>query len=291
MPFHYVLPEDPPTFPVFCKAVLHHWVVLMSGCGLIVLIGVIEKLSSINIPFFLYISVIVLILFIACFLAWVDVRKEMHRLSLEIQKKEQYLLDQEQDINEIKRELLSEKGKRIPQLTASIQEQSIAEIVHEGKVETAVTLKIVVGNIGTMPSAAINWVPYVFVANRNPRQCRLLHFTNELTLGYEGGVTDIIKSGDMIYEKTVSPIQPGAIVVGYLHFRTSTPRDEVIAPDSVIKVFFSDVKQKAYEINFEKNKSVEFSAPGYTPGVQTKRATFNEQEKSRYKRKKNRRKG
>jgi len=264
----------------------------MSGCGLTVLIGVFQQLSGANIPYSVYIGVLILFVFVACFLAWIDARMEMYRLSLDLSNKEQELLDKgqttsnkERTISELRQELFEVKEQRTPQLEAKITEQSIAEIVENGTKQSAVTLKIVVSNIGAMPSAAINWAPFVFVAGYNPRQCHIFHFENELTLGYDGGVNDVIKSQDMIYEKTVNPIQVGAIVVGYLHFRTSFSSNEIRAPDSDIKVLFTDTKGKVCEALFEKNKSTPLTAPAYTPGVQTRRIIKTRQKNSRKKHK------
>jgi len=79
------------------------------------------------------------------------------------------------------------------------------------------------------------------------------------------------KNQDLIYEKTVNPIQTGGMVVGYLHFRTTFQRDEVRAPDTLIKVFFFDVMGKQCEANFDYNTSISLPVPRYTPGVQTTR--------------------
>lgn len=63
----------------FLRAVWSHWVTLMSGCAAIVLLGVGERLSGYNVPWYAYTGVLMLFIFVACFRAWRDARLELIR--------------------------------------------------------------------------------------------------------------------------------------------------------------------------------------------------------------------
>ncbi len=184
MPFHYILPEEPPTFSVFCRAVAHHWGAIMSGFGLTLLTFLFEKISGSDIPYPVYVGIFVVFVFIACYLAWIDARQDMHRSSVEISEKNQELLDaqeliksKQKKIDELESALLEKKQKPLPQLDARILEQFTAEITEEGVKKTAITVKITVRNIGEIPSVAVDWMPFVSTVGRNIRQCRIKHVT------------------------------------------------------------------------------------------------------------------
>lgn len=283
MPFHFILPEEPPTFPVFTCAVLHHWGVLMSGCGLTVLIGIIEKFSGKDIPFSVYIAVLILFVFIACFLAWIDAREEMARLNLELAKKEQELLNKDEivldkntAIIELKKELLETKEKQMPQLSAVFEQIFAADVLENGENFSAVTLRMAVRNLG-MPSAATDWLPSVSINQGEFQTFQGLHPLEELRLGYgNNNETYVIKEEDMIYEKTAIPIQTGNIVIGFLHFRTHFTSSEILAKGTVIKVSFRDVKQNLCETSYECGQGEPLLRPTHTPGVKTKIISFPE---------------
>lgn len=63
----------------FLRAVWKHWVTLMSGCAAIVLLGVGERLSGYNVPWYAYIGVLIFFIFVACFRTWKDARQELIR--------------------------------------------------------------------------------------------------------------------------------------------------------------------------------------------------------------------
>jgi hypothetical protein len=266
--------DDQPTLLVFLRDVFWGLAGLMTG-GVIGFAFLIWALFG-TVPAVVVGGVAVVAMFVACYTVWRAERLKRFSIEKELQLKSEQLFSNQTAINRLTKELLEAKEKHTPTLEAIIAEVSNAEIVDKGEKKVAVTLKIVVSNVGAMPSAAINWTPFVIVSGRNPRLCHILHFGEQLTLGYDGGVKDVIKSQDLIYEKTVNPIQPGAIVVGYLHFRTSIPINEVRSPDTVIKVYFNDVKGKECEAIFEKNRSTPLQSPGYTPGVLTKRVVGKE---------------
>lgn len=265
----------------FIKNVGHHWVALMSGGILIVSLGLFERFSGKNVPVEVYIAIIALIFCIAFYLAWRDERNSIIAIQKTIEDKEKVVSDKdkiisetEQTISELKLALLQEKEARTPQLKAAILEVATAELSGKGEKQTAVTYKITLSNLG-MPSVAVDWMPFVTLAGRKPLGFELMHFENELTLGYEGEKAIAIRSQDMIYEKTTTPIQTGAMVVGYLHFWSSYKKDEIRAQDTILGVFFKDVKEIIYEVHFDNDNSKTLPAPMYTPGVKTRATTIN----------------
>jgi hypothetical protein len=275
MPYHFILPEDPPVFPTFTRAVFAHWRLLMSGGVITVLLGVFEKFSGKDIPFSVYIGILILFVFIACFLAWKDARNEMSQYGTELAEKEQEVLDKEQVIIELKHSLLEEKAKHTPQLEAFIDEIATGEIKVKGIKESAVTLKIILTNLG-MPSIAKDWMPLITMSGKEPVGFHCLHFPGELTLGFgENGSAIVIKGQDMIYEKTATPIQTGAMIVGYLHFRSNLEVNEIRALSTDVKVLFRDVTGKQCEATFEKDRAISLPEPRYSVGTETKMKTVN----------------
>lgn len=261
----------------------------MSGCSLTVLIGVIEKFSGVDIPYPVYVGILVLFVFVACFLAWIDARQEMNRLSVEIAKKEQELLDKDalvldktRTITELRQELLEVKEKRTPHMEATIDWISAADIVIQGIKHSAVTIQISVRNLG-MTSIATDWIPTMSVVGKEPLQFQYFHVSGELTLGYKSGNAFVIKGKDMIYEKTSNPLQTGDKAVGYMHFRVPFTTDEVMTDSTIMQVFFSDVTGKTYNVTYERNKSFPLTEPSYVPGVDVRRNVIAQEPKKRRK--------
>lgn len=61
----------------FLRAVTKHWVALVGGCTVIVLLGVVERISGQNIPLWVYISLLGTLGMVACYLVWKDAQKEL----------------------------------------------------------------------------------------------------------------------------------------------------------------------------------------------------------------------
>ncbi len=231
----------------FAKAVWQHWRLLMSGCGFVVLLSVFERFSGRNILPEIYIGILTLLICVSFYLAWRGERNSKNVANQTLSDKEKFVVNKENDlfdskqiINELRQQIIEEKEKRTPKLDGFIEELYCAEIM-EGKIKkTAVTLKLTIRNLGGMPSVAVDLTPLISVVGKDPRQCHLTHFANELRLGFgEKNEAVVIKAKDMIYEKTIEPIQPGSMVFGYVHFRTTLQIDEIRADDTFIKVLFT----------------------------------------------------
>lgn len=69
------------TISGFMFSVLDHWIVLMSGGLVTVGVGVYEKLSSNQVPIWLYITVLLSFVIVGCYFAWRDERR--NRISAE----------------------------------------------------------------------------------------------------------------------------------------------------------------------------------------------------------------
>ena len=72
----------------FFLAVKRHWVTLVGGCTVIVLIGIFEKISGKNIPLWIYLGLLTLLFCTACYLAWRDARTAVTQISLHEQKRQ-----------------------------------------------------------------------------------------------------------------------------------------------------------------------------------------------------------
>jgi len=133
---------------------------------------------------------------------------------------------------------------------------------------------------------AIDWLPVINVEGKQPLGFKYRDVSNELTLYYgeRNENAQIIKGEDMIYQKTAKPIQTGDMIIGYLHFITTFTREELIAKNTDIKVFFKDATRKLYEVTYDKNVSIKRMHPEHTPGVKTK--TISVQKKQRQGRRK-----
>lgn len=72
----------------FLWAVKRHWITLVGGCTLIVLVGIGEKVSGKNIPLWVYLGLLALLFCTACYLAWRDARNAVTQTSLNEQKRQ-----------------------------------------------------------------------------------------------------------------------------------------------------------------------------------------------------------
>lgn len=61
----------------FIHAVIHRWVVLMSGGIVTVALGIFERVSGRNIPLWAYVCVLIAFAFSACYLAWRDAQRKL----------------------------------------------------------------------------------------------------------------------------------------------------------------------------------------------------------------------
>lgn len=269
--FELELPADEEeiTLSRFASSVFRSWCGFMTG-GTVGIAFLIWTLFD-TLPAILFSLVSGVAIFVACYVLWREERLKRFSVERDLLNQKQKLVSNQTVIDKLTRELTEEIEQRVPQLNGVIEEIYTAEVFEGNVKKTAITVKISLRNSGGSPSAAVNWTPYILVNGNKPRQCHILHFSNELKLGFFDKVEPIvIKSTDMIYEKTVEPIQPGSIIFGYIHFRTSFQINQVRADDTVIKILFNDVKEKQCEIIFDKEHSFSYPAPRYTPGLQTK---------------------
>jgi len=72
----------------FLFAVKRHWITLVGGCTLIVLVGIGEKVSGKNIPLWVYLGLLALLFCTACYLAWRDARKAVTQISRDEQRRQ-----------------------------------------------------------------------------------------------------------------------------------------------------------------------------------------------------------
>ena len=72
----------------FLWAVKRHWVTLVGGCTVIVLVSIFEKISGKNIPLWIYLILLALLFCTACYLAWHDAQKSLTQVSLNEQKRQ-----------------------------------------------------------------------------------------------------------------------------------------------------------------------------------------------------------
>ena len=81
-----------PSLPNFIRAVLSHWVGLMSGGVIVVAVGVWERLAGRNVPLHVYLILVLLFIILACFLAWKDAHNEMRVRQAEAEKEQAILI-------------------------------------------------------------------------------------------------------------------------------------------------------------------------------------------------------
>jgi len=60
----------------FIWAVFHHWTTLMSGGIITVALGIFERFSGKNVPLWVYGMILIFFVFLACYLAWRDERRQ-----------------------------------------------------------------------------------------------------------------------------------------------------------------------------------------------------------------------
>jgi len=77
----------------FIRAVSHHWLTLMGGGAITVALGVFERFSGKNVPLWVYVTVLILFVFFACYLAWRDARKELAGYDDAGRRKREYLAE------------------------------------------------------------------------------------------------------------------------------------------------------------------------------------------------------
>ncbi|HVQ40258.1 MAG TPA: hypothetical protein VMS31_22140 [Pyrinomonadaceae bacterium] len=65
----------PPSQGSFLRAVFRHWITLVGGCAVIVLLGIGERTTGKNIPRSIYLLMLALLFCVACYLAWRDERR------------------------------------------------------------------------------------------------------------------------------------------------------------------------------------------------------------------------
>jgi len=260
--------EEQPSLSVFLHDVLWGWSGLMTSGLIGIGFAIYPVVGGILTPI-LFILVGIVAVFIACYMLWRDERLKRFSIERELATEKEKTFSNQVAINKVTKELTEQTNT--PQLEASIDEMAVAEFTEKGIKHSAVTLKICVSNLG-MPSVAIDWLPVINVEGKQPLGFKYRDVSNELTLYYgeSNENAQIIKGEDMIYQKTAKPIQTGDMIIGYLHFITTFTREELIAKNTDIKVFFKDVTRKLYEVTYDKNVSIQRMHPNHTPGVKTK---------------------
>jgi len=73
--------ENSVSVGAFLWAVKDHWLTLMSGGIITVLLGVFERFSGKNVPLWVYVSILIFFAFLACYLAWRDAQNKLFHLS------------------------------------------------------------------------------------------------------------------------------------------------------------------------------------------------------------------
>ncbi len=123
--------SDPikPNLPNFIRAVLSHWVGLMSGGVIIVALGIWERVAKQNVPLYLYLIITLLFIVLACFLAWKDAHNEM-RVMQAVAEKDQAILKSQVEIKDIQlkyatsdQEKLSQEHEEAKEYIAQLEER------------------------------------------------------------------------------------------------------------------------------------------------------------------------
>jgi hypothetical protein len=81
-------------FRLFVRAVLSHWLTLMSGGAIIVLVGFYERAAGKNVSWSIYVSLVCVLVVIASFLAWRDKHRELVKEQSEIDRLKQELYEE-----------------------------------------------------------------------------------------------------------------------------------------------------------------------------------------------------
>jgi hypothetical protein len=84
--------ELPDNLIGFLRAVKSHWVSLVSGGTIIVLLGVIERLSGRNVPSWVYLVILGLFILMACYLAWRASQTELLKLGNKEARERDFLM-------------------------------------------------------------------------------------------------------------------------------------------------------------------------------------------------------
>jgi hypothetical protein len=158
-----------------------------------------------------------------------------------------------------------------PQLAGSIQTVILGPVSPSDPHDTVAVLTMSIVNTGTMQSAAMGWHVQASV-NGSKYDANLLNPippTFTFTMPNHGASTPvamIYHSEDNLVDKTVTPIQPGALVTGVLFVIFKGVDADVFKEGASYIVSYQDVFSRKYEIPGKTN--AKFSV-GTAPGLHT----------------------
>jgi hypothetical protein len=85
--------ELPATLIGFFRAIKSHWVSLMSGGVITVVLGMTERFSARTIPLWAYIAILGFFILLACYLAWRDSQIELLKLGNREAREREFLME------------------------------------------------------------------------------------------------------------------------------------------------------------------------------------------------------
>jgi hypothetical protein len=83
---------------LFARAIFSHWLTLMSGGVIIVAVGIFERVTSRNVSWSIYVTLICVLIVVSSFLAWRDKHNELLDKSLEANSLKQELANEREPI-------------------------------------------------------------------------------------------------------------------------------------------------------------------------------------------------
>ncbi len=210
----------------FLLTVLNHWVALMSGGIILVMLTLWERHSSRNVPSWFFWGIVVLMIFLAFYLAWRD--------------KHLALLQAEKALEE-------ERQQNRPNFIPSIEQVATGRYLQLDCPIMFVLMSI--RNTGAQ-SIAGAWsltlkgngmdktVPAAYLGERK-------HLSGESVQG-------VLRVEDTLYEKTQQPIPHNGIVSGWLVFVIEGAKvGSADVPGTKFTISFRDVYGKIYEASDE----------------------------------------
>jgi hypothetical protein len=238
----------------YIRAVTTHWVALMSGGAIIVALGLLERFSGRTVPTYVYVGVLILFIFIACYQAWRTERKRR--------------IESESMLSQVKTELLEEKGKHRPDLEGIIAFTSFGS---DDKGNTFIVVILSVRSLG-MQTIIHNYKLSINLPSKGEIIVSPTHFEGRITIESDDQPGVSFDSKDMLYAKThTKPIETGSMVEGGIVFvLQGVSKDEAYNARESLALLFEDVKGKVYVTKYPKADMNKAVPPRYLPGMPTK---------------------
>jgi len=245
-PLSTSLPESD-TLWSFLKAIKVHWITLMSGGAITVAVALYERWSRQNVPTWIYVSILIVFLFWACYLAW---RDERHRRM----NAEQHLTD--------------ERDNRRSKFSAYIHQVVSGDTPKpSGGVVAQLFLLVEVKNTGA-ESAAEGWTLHLqskdFELTVKPS---LIEDVCPLYDG-DGNVIATLRGQESLYEKAMTPVRRGVPVRGWLRYHVpDLTAAQIRRPGVVATISFNDMLGEVSYTSEPYYFTGKSTPPTYLPGT------------------------